>query len=124
MRRADFGVLARLPISWCYCCICWCFGAERLVYAVRACLSCHVVSKQKLGLPNVGVAVGKDGKLHCVHEQTNVPHVFAIGDVVSGTPELTPVAIKAGRLLAARLFGGASQQMDYHLVRGFCWVLS
>ena len=33
-----------------------------------------------------------------------------------GTPELTPVAIKAGELLARRLFAGATQTMDYALV--------
>jgi thioredoxin reductase (NADPH) len=42
-----------------------------------------------------------------------VPNIFAIGDVVSGKPELTPVAIAAGRLLARRLFGGATIGMDY-----------
>lgn len=30
-----------------------------------------------------------------------------------GKPELTPVAIHAGRLLARRLYAGHSQQMDY-----------
>lgn len=69
-----------------------------------------------LALPAVGVVVGPDGKLKCVNEQTNVPHVFAIGDVISKAPELTPVAIKAGRLLAARLFGGSSALMDYKMV--------
>lgn len=29
-------------------------------------------------------------------ERTNVPHIFAVGDVVEGRPELTPVAIKTG----------------------------
>ena len=28
-------------------------------------------------------------------------------------PELTPVAIQAGRLLANRLFGDSTEQMDY-----------
>jgi thioredoxin reductase (NADPH) len=29
-------------------------------------------------------------------DQSNVPHIFAIGDVAEGRPELTPVAIQAG----------------------------
>lgn len=29
-------------------------------------------------------------------ERTNVPHVFAVGDVLEGRPELTPVAIRTG----------------------------
>ncbi len=36
--------------------------------------------------------------------------------VEQGRPELTPVAIKAGQLLASRLFGGSNKKMDYHLV--------
>lgn len=36
-------------------------------------------------------------------EQSNVPHIFAIGDVLDGYPELTPVAIQAGILLARRI---------------------
>jgi thioredoxin/glutathione reductase (selenoprotein) len=53
------------------------------------------------------------GKLVCQNEQTSVPHVYAIGDVVEGAPELTPVAILAGRLLARRLFGGSTETIVY-----------
>uniref|UniRef100_A0A672MQG7 Thioredoxin reductase 3 n=1 Tax=Sinocyclocheilus grahami TaxID=75366 RepID=A0A672MQG7_SINGR len=35
-------------------------------------------------------------------EQTNVPHIYAIGDILEGKWELTPVAIQAGKLLARR----------------------
>ena len=41
-------------------------------------------------------------------EQTNVPHIYAIGDILEGKWELTPVAIQAGKLLARRLYAGAS----------------
>ena len=34
------------------------------------------------------------------NEQSNVPHIYAIGDILDGKLELTPVAIQAGRLLA------------------------
>jgi len=67
----------------------------------------------KLNLAAAGVTVGRDGKLPTISEQTNVPHVYAIGDVVSGAPELTPVAIAAGRYLAKRLFAGSTEGMDY-----------
>jgi thioredoxin reductase (NADPH) len=70
----------------------------------------------KLGLDKAGVQIAKDGKLECTHEQTNVPHVYAIGDVLAGRPELTPVAIAAGRLLARRIYGGATEGMDYDKV--------
>jgi len=39
-------------------------------------------------------------------ESTSCPYVYAVGDIVEGRPELTPVAIQAGRLLARRLFAG------------------
>ncbi len=44
-------------------------------------------------------------------QQTNVPGIYAIGDV-TGRAQLTPVAIAAGRRLADRLFGGMA---DRHL---------
>ena len=40
------------------------------------------------------------------NEETTVPGVFGVGDVVEGVPELTPAAVQAGKLLARRLFGG------------------
>lgn len=44
-------------------------------------------------------------------EQTNVPYVYAIGDILDGKLELTPVAIQAGKLLARRLYGGSSTKV-------------
>ena len=35
---------------------------------------------------------------------------------LQGRWELTPVAIKAGKLLARRLFGGSTQLMNYDMV--------
>ncbi len=48
-----------------------------------------------------------------MYEQTNVPHVYAIGDCVSGKLELTPVAIQAGKLLAKRLTTSSMAFTDY-----------
>ncbi len=45
------------------------------------------------------------------YEETNVPGIYAVGDV-NGKVALTPVAIAAARRLADRLFGG---QTDRHL---------
>jgi len=47
------------------------------------------------------------------NDQTSVPNIFAIGDVCEGKPELTPVAIQAGRMLTRRLFAGSTKKMDY-----------
>eukprot|EP00606_Chrysophyceae_sp_TOSAG23-5_P000187 GSChrysophyteH2.ASY1.ANO1.484.1 assembled CDS len=55
----------------------------------------------------------KSGKLMCTDEQTNVPHIYAIGDIVEGAPELTPVAIHSGRLLARRLYSNSTESMNY-----------
>lgn len=51
----------------------------------------------------------RSGKLVCKNEQTSIPHIYAIGDVIHEAPELTPVAIMAGKLLAKRLFDPAIQ---------------
>jgi thioredoxin/glutathione reductase (selenoprotein) len=46
-------------------------------------------------------------------ESTAVPNIFAIGDVVKGGLELTPVAVLAGKLLAQRLYDGSDKKMNY-----------
>jgi len=67
-----------------------------------------------IGLDNAGVKAEKNGKFIVNEkEQTNVDNIYAIGDVLHGKLELTPVAIKAGALLANRLFSGATDVMDY-----------
>jgi len=67
-----------------------------------------------LGLDNVGVKTNpKNKKIICAYEQTDCPNIYAIGDVMEGCPELTPVAIQAGLSLARRLFNGATEPMDY-----------
>lgn len=69
----------------------------------------------KIGLENTGVKVNpKNGKIPVNdEEQTNVPHIYAIGDILEGKLELTPVAIQAGKLLARRLFAGSKLKCDY-----------
>ncbi|XP_057410943.1 thioredoxin reductase 3 isoform X2 [Balaenoptera acutorostrata] len=70
---------------------------------------------KKIGLEKIGVKVNeKTGKIPVNDvEQSSVPYVYAVGDVVEGKPELTPVAVQAGKLLARRLFGGRSEKCDY-----------
>ena len=55
----------------------------------------------------------RSGFIPAVFEQTNVPHIYALGDVLEGKQELTPVAIQAGKLLARRLFGDSKLHCDY-----------
>lgn len=74
----------------------------------------RMADTSKLGVDKVGVDVNpKNGRILGKFEQTKCPNIYAIGDVLDGTPELTPVAIQAGLLLAQRLFGRSKEQMDY-----------
>uniref|UniRef100_A0A8C5MBI1 thioredoxin-disulfide reductase (NADPH) n=1 Tax=Leptobrachium leishanense TaxID=445787 RepID=A0A8C5MBI1_9ANUR len=72
----------------------------------------------QLNLDKVGVATNPNtGKIIVDElEASSVPHVFAIGDIAEGRPELTPTAIAAGKLLAHRLFNNSVQRMDYDSV--------
>lgn len=46
-------------------------------------------------------------------DKTNVDNIYCIGDLAHGKPELTPVAIQAGRLLAKRIFAGAQKKVSF-----------
>ena len=74
-------------------------------------------NSDQLNLEKAGVNVSPSG--HIIvdeYQNTNVPGIYAIGDV-TGAKELTPVAIKAGRTLAERLFNGkVAAKMDYSLI--------
>uniref|UniRef100_A0A673TQZ5 Thioredoxin reductase 1, cytoplasmic n=1 Tax=Suricata suricatta TaxID=37032 RepID=A0A673TQZ5_SURSU len=73
---------------------------------------------RNIGLETVGVKINeKNGKIPVTdEEQTNVPYIYAIGDILEGKLELTPVAIQAGRLLAQRLYAGSTVKCDYENV--------
>ena len=67
-----------------------------------------------INIESTGLVPEANGKLKVnEEEQTSVPHIYAIGDVIYGKLELTPVAIKAGLLLARRLFSDSTELMDY-----------
>jgi len=66
-----------------------------------------------LNLEAAGLQCESNGKFKVTNERTNVPHIYAIGDVLYGRLELTPVAIKAGQLLANRLYANSNRLMDY-----------
>ncbi len=70
-----------------------------------------------MGIETTGVALGQEGEIRTdTWQNTNVPGVYAIGDV-TGRVSLTPVAIAAGRRLADRLFGGQPERrLDYELI--------
>ena len=72
---------------------------------------------QQLNLEAAGVELTERGFIRVdEYQNTTTPGIYALGDV-SGEKELTPVAIKAGRTLAERLFNGKTDaKMDYELI--------
>jgi glutathione reductase (NADPH) len=69
----------------------------------------------RLMLDNAGVNLDPDGFIPTDEfENTNIDGIHAIGDI-TGKVALTPVAIAAGRHLAARLFNNRpDSRLDYH----------
>ena len=68
---------------------------------------------EALGLERAGVVTARGYIPTDAFQNTNVPGIYAIGDV-TGRAQLTPVAIAAGRRLADRLFGGKTdRRLDY-----------
>ncbi|MEM6818775.1 MAG: glutathione-disulfide reductase [Pseudomonadota bacterium] len=69
---------------------------------------------EDLELATAGVSTDPGGFIPVDEwQQTNVEHIFALGDV-TGAVALTPVAIAAGRRLSDRIFGGmADRKLDY-----------
>jgi glutathione reductase (NADPH) len=89
------------------------FGpADCLLWAVG-----RAPNTEWLDLANAGVETDAEGFIPVdKYQQTNVEHIFAIGDV-TGAQALTPVAIAAGRRLADRIYGGMTgRHLDYRLV--------
>ena len=68
-----------------------------------------------LGLEAAGVA-SEAGRIPVTADQaTNVPHIFAVGDVTDRV-NLTPVAIDEGRAFADTVYGNRPRQVDHTLV--------
>lgn len=64
-------------------------------------------STSTLGLEAAGVETTDDGFVPVDdYQMTSAEGVYAVGDIMAGGIELTPVAIAAGRKLADRLFAG------------------
>ena len=71
----------------------------------------------QLALENAGVETSKQGFVPVdEYQNTNVPGIYAVGDVI-GKAQLTPVAIAAARRLGDRLFNHqADRKLDYDLI--------
>lgn len=85
-------------------CLIWAIGREPATDAIN--------------LEAAGVTTDDKGFIRTdKYQNTNVPGIYAVGDI-TGEAQLTPVAIKAGRLLAERLFNKdlPDAHMDYSLI--------
>lgn len=83
--------------------------AERLIWAIG-----RTPNLDGLNLEAAGVELTEKGFIKVnEYQETTAPGVYAIGDV-TGQMELTPVAIRAGRMLSERLFNGKTDaKVDY-----------
>jgi dihydrolipoamide dehydrogenase len=74
-----------------------------------------------LGLENIGVAVDNKGRIATdAHFQTNVPGVYAIGDVIAG-PMLAHKAEEEG-VAVAEILAGQSGHVNYETVPGVVYT--
>ena len=72
----------------------------------------------KINLQAVGVETNERGFIKVdKYQNTNVLGIYAVGDIIGGGIELTPVAVAAGRRLSERLFNNKpNEHLDYRLV--------
>lgn len=72
----------------------------------------------KINLQAVGVDTNERGFIKVdKYQNTNVQGIYAVGDIIEGGIELTPVAVAAGRRLSERLFNNKpNEHLDYRLV--------
>lgn len=85
-------------------------GVDCLIWAIG-----REPATDDLNLEAAGVDVAEGGYIHTdAYQNTNVQGIYAVGDI-TGEAQLTPVAIKAGRMLAERLFNKdlPNAKMDY-----------
>lgn len=69
-----------------------------------------------LGLENVGVELGDRGEVKVdEHYRTNVPSIFALGDVTDRI-QLTPVATGEAMVLIDHLFGNGERKLSYDYI--------
>lgn len=72
----------------------------------------------QIGLEQIGVKTDEKGYIIVDQFQnTNVENIYAVGDIIKGGVELTPVAVAAGRRLSERLFNNKpNEHLDYNLI--------
>jgi glutathione reductase (NADPH) len=85
--------------------------ADAVLFAVG-----RIPNVEELGLEEVGVELGEKGQVKVdANSQTNVPSIFAVGDVTDRI-QLTPVAIREGHAFADTQFGNDPWTVDHDCV--------
>lgn len=95
-----------------------CIGADGREIEADAVLNAlgRAPNTEGLGLAALGVDIAEDGSIVVDGgSRTNLPSVFAIGDVTNRLA-LTPVAIAEGRALVDTEFGASERRVDHSLV--------
>lgn len=71
---------------------------------------------RQLEINNINLQLSNDDSIVVNNAyQTNIPHIYAIGDVIGG-PQLTPLAIAQGHIVADNLFGHMNRRLQTHLL--------
>ena len=85
---------------------------DSLIWAI-----CRAPATGNIGLENTQVQLTNAGHIQVDdYQNTTAKGIYALGDNI-GKIDLTPVAVKAGRLLSERLFNGQDDaKMDYSLI--------
>ncbi|NAW64365.1 glutathione-disulfide reductase [Photobacterium halotolerans] len=88
-------------------------NTDLLIWAIGRNPVTHKINLEVTGVETTGKGYIKVDE----YQQTNVPGIYCVGDIMDGGIELTPVAVKAGRQLSERLFNNKPDaKMDYKLV--------
>ncbi|WP_413700154.1 glutathione-disulfide reductase [Psychromonas sp. KJ10-10] len=89
------------------------FNVDTLIWAIGRNPATDVINLQA-----TGVETNEWGYIKVdAYQETNIPGIYCVGDIMEGAVELTPVAVKAGRQLSERLFNNKPEaKMDYELI--------
>jgi len=89
------------------------YNVDTLIWAIGRHPATDVIN-----LAATGVETNDRGYIKVdAYQETNIPGIYCVGDIMEGGVELTPVAVKAGRQLSERLFNNKPEaKMDYSLI--------
>ena len=75
-------------------------------------------STDNINLQVTGIATTDNGKIKVdKFQNTNIDGIYAVGDIIENSVDLTPVAIAAGRRLSERLFNNKpDEHLNYELI--------